>query len=133
MGGGIDRYARRFKDSLFKARMQKTLGEFNAYKRGGAQAAGVGMYKTETLTVRNVAHFAEVRYGFHFKDTDVFGLYGVCYGDAPDGDFTDDQDRLFTVARTIRESIEAGEISNLFTRCRSYPEAGGDSLRYRSI
>jgi hypothetical protein len=36
------------------------------------------------IAVSYVHHFAENRYGFHFKDTDEFGLYGSFYDDSRD-------------------------------------------------
>lgn len=84
----LDSYSLRFKDTLFKARMEEALREFNAYRRGKGDDAGPDIYETTTLAVRHVAHFAEVRYGVHFKDTDEFGLYGVFFADNRDEPFT---------------------------------------------
>jgi hypothetical protein len=34
--------------------------------------------------VRHAFHLAESRYGFHFKDTDEFALYGMFHADGRD-------------------------------------------------
>lgn len=80
----LDSYTLRVKDTLFRARMEEALREFNAYRRAKGDSAGPDMYETAVLVVRSVAHFAEVRYGIHFKDTDEFGLYGVFFADDRD-------------------------------------------------
>ena len=45
---------------------------------------GQPVYETHTLAVFRVPHFAEIRWGFHFKDTDEYGLYGAFYADDRD-------------------------------------------------
>ena len=84
----LDSYLLRFKDTLFRTRMGEALREFHAYRRGKGDSAGPDVYETALLAVRPVAHFAEVRYGVHFKDTDEFGLYGVFFADDRDEPFT---------------------------------------------
>jgi hypothetical protein len=49
--------------------------------RRGAQEP---LYETATFSVRQVPHFAEIRYGVHFNNTDESGLYTVFYGDRDD-------------------------------------------------
>jgi hypothetical protein len=80
----LDSYAQSFKDTLFKARMEHALDEFHAYRRGKGDTGAADTYETSTLAVRPVAHFAEVRYGINFKDTNEFGLYGVFVDDDPE-------------------------------------------------
>jgi len=80
----LDSYAQSFKDTLFKARMEQALGEFQAYRRGKGDLGAADTYETSVLAVRPVAHFAEVRYGIHFKDTNEFGLYGAFVDDDPE-------------------------------------------------
>jgi hypothetical protein len=84
----LDSYLLRFKDTLFRTRMEEALREFYAYRRGKGDGAGPDVYETTLLAVRSVAHFAEVRYGVHFKDTDEFGLHGVFFADGRDKPFT---------------------------------------------
>ena len=84
----LDSYAMRFKDTLFRTRMEEALHEFNACRWGKGESAGAGKYDTTLLTIRPVAHFAEIRYGVHFKDTDEFGLYGVFLADDRDKPLT---------------------------------------------
>jgi hypothetical protein len=77
----LDGYIRSFKDTLFKARMTEAMREFEACQHHLKHSDGGDMYDTDTLAIRPVAHFAERRYGIHFKDTGEFGLYGVFYPD----------------------------------------------------
>jgi hypothetical protein len=44
-------------------------------------------YETSILAVRHVYHVPDDRYGFHFKDTNEFGLYGIFYADDRDKPF----------------------------------------------
>jgi hypothetical protein len=84
----LDSYLLRFKDTRFKMRMEEALREFKAYLRGRGDSAGLEIYETALLAVRHVAHFAEVRYGVHFKDTNEFGLHGVFFADNRDEPYT---------------------------------------------
>jgi hypothetical protein len=40
------------------------------------------IYESPLFTVRPVSHFADVRYGVHFKDTDEYGLYTIFLDDS---------------------------------------------------
>jgi hypothetical protein len=84
----LESYTLRFKDTLFKARMENALSEFRAYRLGKGDSAGPHRYETTALAIRHVAHFAEVRYGVHFKDTGEFGLYGFFVADDGNKAFT---------------------------------------------
>jgi hypothetical protein len=42
------------------------------------------LYKTATFSIRRVPHFAEIRYGIRFNDSDECGLYTTFYGDRED-------------------------------------------------
>jgi hypothetical protein len=78
----LERYVRRFKDTRFKDRMKAAIREDRTHQANTAEEKP--QYETGAFTVRRVPHFAEVRYGVHFKDTDEFGLYTVFYGDRED-------------------------------------------------
>jgi hypothetical protein len=84
----LEKYAQRFKDTRFKNRLKNAIDEFYAYRRGKDNGLALGaeeaLYETATFSVCRVPHFAEVRYGVHFKDTDEFGLYGMFVFDEPD-------------------------------------------------
>src|SRR6516225_7332327 len=67
---------------------------FNDFSRARACACAQGgvrsesandikdpIYETNVFAAHYVHHFAENRYGFHFKDTDEFGLYGFFLAD----------------------------------------------------
>lgn len=78
----LEKYVKRIKDTKFRQRLMAAVGEFFARTRGDSLTpAG---YETDLLSVRYVRHFAENRYGFHFKDTNEFGLYGSFYDDSRD-------------------------------------------------
>jgi hypothetical protein len=68
--------------------LKNAIDEFYAYRRGKDNGLALGaeeaLYETATFSVCRVPHFAEVRYGVHFKDTDEFGLYGMFVFDEPD-------------------------------------------------
>jgi hypothetical protein len=84
----LEEYVRKFKDTRFKNRLKDAIREFHAFQgntgdhlRRGAQEP---LYETATFSVRQVPHFAEIRYGVHFNNTDESGLYTVFYGDRDD-------------------------------------------------
>jgi hypothetical protein len=56
------------------------------YRRGNlfGHSNGPIVHETDLLAVHLVPHIAEIRYGFHFKDTNEFGLYGSFYDDSRD-------------------------------------------------
>lgn len=69
-------YARDVRDTKFKRRLKATIDLFDL-ARGEDRDA----FETRDFSVVRVSHFAEMRYGVHFKDTDEYGLYGAFYGD----------------------------------------------------
>jgi hypothetical protein len=88
----LEKYALKIKDTKFKQRLDAAIREFFVYtsaktiSRLDANADG-WVYETDVFAARFVPHFAESRYGFHFKDTNEFGLYGVFYADNADKPF----------------------------------------------
>ena len=78
-------YIRQIKDTRFLRRLKDAAQEFYVHRRDDqAAAAHEPAYETKVLAVFRVPHFAEIRWGFHFKDTDEYGLYGVFYADSRD-------------------------------------------------
>ena len=81
----LEEYVRQFKDTRFKNRLKDALSEFYAYRRGMEAAksldANQPLCETAAFSVYHVPHFAENRYGIHFKDTDEYALYGFFYSD----------------------------------------------------
>lgn len=77
----LEEYVRRLNDTRFRARLEQAISEFEAWDRGRWNSRDEPIYETSTFTARRVAHFAESRYGVHFKDTDEYGLYGVFHAD----------------------------------------------------
>jgi hypothetical protein len=70
----LEKYVQRIKDTKFRQRLVAAVDEF--YTHRGDDSFGERIaYETRVLTVSYVHHFAENRWGFHFKDTDEFGLY----------------------------------------------------------
>ncbi len=82
----LERYVQQLKDTLFKGRLEAAIREFRAYQRAKSAGLPEHIYETETFTVHHVKHFAEIRYGVHFKDTDEFGLYGFFVTDSGETD-----------------------------------------------
>jgi hypothetical protein len=79
----LEKYVREIKDTKFWQRLKAALGEFLGYERNTDpdHLKGPIAYETSVFAVYWARHFAETRYGFHFKDTNEFGLYGVFYDD----------------------------------------------------
>jgi hypothetical protein len=75
----LEKYVQRFKDTRFKNRLKDAIREFRVYESNKAPEP---LYETAAFSVRRVRHFAELRYGVHFKDTGEFGLYTV-FNDDP--------------------------------------------------
>jgi hypothetical protein len=82
----LEKYVQQIKDTKFRQRLTAAVEEFFANRRSNrfSDAQGAIACETDVLAVHYVPHFAENRYGFHFKDTDEFGLYGSFYDDSRD-------------------------------------------------
>jgi hypothetical protein len=78
----LEEYVQKIKDTKFRQRLIAAIDEFSAHSSDDAQ--GRIIYETDILAVYRVPHFAETRYGFHFKDTNEFGLCGSFYHDVKD-------------------------------------------------
>jgi hypothetical protein len=82
-------YVRKIKDTKFRQRLMAAVKEFDGYRRGAKHSIPLNdsrvppslAYETDVLAVYDVPDFAEIKYGFHFKDTNEFGLYALFYGD----------------------------------------------------
>jgi hypothetical protein len=72
----LEIHAQRFKDTVFENRIKKAIHELHIHRASTPKSA---TYHTALVEVRHVPHFAEIRYGVHFKDTDEYGLYGLCF------------------------------------------------------
>ena len=96
----LQEYARKIKDTRFRQRSVAAVNEFWA-RRSDARLSdtdqGPLAYETNVLAVHRVPHFAENRFGFHFKDTNEYGLYGSFYDDDRDKTYESfyRSDRLF--------------------------------------
>jgi hypothetical protein len=81
----LEKYARRIKDTKFKQRLIDANRIFNAGREDYEYSAdSLILFENHAINVRHVYHIAEKRYGFHFKDTNEYGLYGVFYDDGRD-------------------------------------------------
>jgi len=87
----LEKYIQKIKDTKFRQRLTAAVDELTAYKLAKYQLGQslsvmpkAPVYETGVLAVYDVPHFAEIRYGFHFKDTNEFGLYGCFYPDDRD-------------------------------------------------
>jgi hypothetical protein len=71
----LEKYVQKIKDTKFRQRLMAAIDEFFTHRRGNRLSdEGPIAYETDVLAVFCVPHFAENRYGFHFKDTNDFGL-----------------------------------------------------------
>ena len=79
-------YVRKIRDTRFRQRLVAAIGEFFANRQRDRMSdpEGASAYETDVIAVYYVPHIAENRYGFHFKDTNEFGLYGSFYDDSRD-------------------------------------------------
>jgi hypothetical protein len=76
----LEQYVQQFKDTRFAKRLKDAVHDFNIYRRAKNEGRGA-VYENATFSVRPVAHFAESRSGFHFEDTDEFGLHTIFVDD----------------------------------------------------
>lgn len=82
----LEKYVEQYKDALFKRRLKDAVHDFEIYRH--VKEGGFGeKYETATFSVCPVSHVPEIRWGFHFKDTDEYGLYTI---------FVDDNDKCYT-------------------------------------
>lgn len=68
----IVEYTKRLNDTRFKRRLQETMRLY-----WFARPDAGGAVDNDFFAVRPVHHFAENRYGIHFKDTNEFGVFSV--------------------------------------------------------
>jgi hypothetical protein len=84
----LQSYVRQIKDTRFRQRLVSAVNEFYAQWRrkdfAYPEEPGEPLHETATFSVFKVPHFAESRYGFHFKDSDEYGLYGCFLADGRD-------------------------------------------------
>ena len=79
----LEEYVILFKNKQFKKKLNDAVDEFIIYLRGKGDAIFENdpLYKTPELIVSLVPHATERRYGFHFRNTEEFGLYSTFHGD----------------------------------------------------
>lgn len=81
-------YVKQLKDTRFRQRLVSAVNEFYTQWRRKdftfSEKPGEPLYETATFSVIKVPHYAESRYGFHFKDSDEYGLYSSFYDDSRD-------------------------------------------------
>lgn len=70
----LTEYVQRIKDTKFKLRLQRAIQDY--YVWCSAKPENEYQFDYGPVSVRYVRHFAESRYGVHFKDTNEYGLYG---------------------------------------------------------
>jgi hypothetical protein len=78
----IEEYSQRFKDRRFRHRLEQALREYLNFigTKKGLFAFGEE-YDNIEFNVRRIEHMVESRLGFHFKNSDEFGIYSVFYYD----------------------------------------------------
>lgn len=72
------KYAARISDTRLEHRIRSAYAEYVQYRGDGATRRE---FETPNFSVTPVSHVAESRYGFHFKDTDEYGIHSTFYGD----------------------------------------------------
>jgi hypothetical protein len=85
----LQSYVQKIKDTRFRQRLIRAVGEFFAQRRTDVYGLPEGqvLYETDTIAVFHVPHFMESRYAFQFKDTNEFGLYSSFYDDDRDKNY----------------------------------------------
>lgn len=77
----LSEYVLKIRDTKFRLRLERAISDYYVWRAGketetmDAEAEMMDVYEYGGTTVRHVHHFAENRYGIHFKDTNEFGLY----------------------------------------------------------
>ena len=72
----LEWYVEKVKDTKFRQRFIGAAREFfGHWYNSHSQAERSSDYETEALSVSSLPSLSDSRYGFHFKDTDEFGLY----------------------------------------------------------
>lgn len=75
----LEEYVRRVKDTRFKQRLERAAEIFFAYQQGEyfagkAREAGSPLYNSSVFSVYHAYDLAGIRHGFHFKDTNEYGV-----------------------------------------------------------
>ena len=78
------KYAASIKDTKFQLRLERAVDNFDLWNsaKNDEIVDRTDVFEFRHTEVRRVSHFAENRYGVHFKDTNEFGLYGYFISDA---------------------------------------------------
>jgi len=118
----LTEYVLSIKDTKFALRLERAVDDYRAWCEGKGgrphwdSPIEEQTFDTYTVTVRPISHFAENRYGVHFKDTNEFGLYTFYVFDdgrisysyyRTDAKFQSEHplDHLRSVADAYRESL----------------------------
>jgi hypothetical protein len=106
-------YVGKIKDTRFLQRLKAAATDFYGHRRPSdfASADHQVVYETQRLAVYRLPHIAEVRHGFHFKDTNEFGMYSVFYADGRDKPYETyhRSDRMFE-AETYLDHLRIDEV-----------------------
>ena len=70
-------YVQMIKDAKFRLRLERAIDDFYLWRSARDETPGArdDTFDYGDTTVRRIDHFAENRYGVHFKDTNECGLY----------------------------------------------------------
>ncbi len=96
----LESYVQSIKDTKFMQRLRSAVAEFYS-RRSDDHSGERTSYETDFLAVYPVSHVAEIRWGFHFKDTNEYGLYGS---------FHHDDGRIFESFFRSDKDFEAEEV-----------------------
>ena len=103
----LESYVESIKDTRFRQHFVGAAREFFGYWYNShySQVEGSSLYETEALSVYHVPSLGDSRYGFHFKDSDEFGLYLSLHDDARDKTYEEffRSDSKFEILTNLRE------------------------------
>lgn len=71
----VQEYAKQIKDTKLHQKLTLAYREYRTYLLGGDNSSS-REYDTSWFRALSIYHFAESRWGFHFKDTNEYGLVG---------------------------------------------------------
>lgn len=71
----LGKYVKKLKDSQLREKIDLAIKDFMIYSQG--KGCATLDYETAQLRVFRLPHYAETRYGIHFKDSSEFAICGV--------------------------------------------------------
>lgn len=110
-------YSNRIKDTKFKKRLVAAVREYWAFRRGcrlenTTIPHGDLPYETDTFSAKKIHHMFELAWGYHFKDTNEYGLHTIFDGDDKKSFISFERsDAKFELRKMLHEIVMNDEIS----------------------